>query len=78
MQRADASLPLKAAESIADKATSWLERLLARDSSLSLLEGGGEGRRLALVGRWLGTRCVRVHELIDWGNRLLEGRCRPR
>jgi hypothetical protein len=50
-----------------DKATSWSARLPARDSSMSLLEGGGGGRRLALAGRRLGTRCVLVHELVGRG-----------
>ena len=49
---ADAGSPSKAAGSNLDKATSWLAtRLLAHDSPLSLLEGGGGGRRLALAGR---------------------------
>ena len=50
----------KAAETNKDKATSALARLLARKSSLSLLVGGGGGRRLALAGRRLATRCVLV------------------
>ena len=42
-------------------ATSWLVRLLARESPMSLMEGGGGGRRLVLAGRWLATR-VLVHK----------------
>ena len=72
--RAHAGLPPKAAETNIDKATSWLARLRARDSSPSLLEGDGEGRRLALAGRWLATRCDPVHELVGRGGRLLGGR----
>ena len=75
---ADASLPQKAAETDTDKATSALARLPALDSPLSLLEGGGGGRRLALAGRRLATRCVSVHELAGRGDRLLGGRRRPR
>ena len=48
---AQAGLPPKAAETNVDKATSWLASPPARDLSLSLLVGGGGGRRLALVGR---------------------------
>ena len=70
---ADARLTSKAAETITDKATSWLAKLPTRDSSLSLLEEGGEGRQLALAGRWLGTRCVSVHELVSWGDRAAWG-----
>ena len=68
---ADIGLPPKAVESNKDKATSWVARLPARDSSLSLLEGGGGGRRLALAGRRLGTRCIPVHELVGRVCRLL-------
>jgi hypothetical protein len=76
---ADVGSPSKAAGSNFDKATSWLAmRLPARDSSLSLLEGGGGGRRLALAGRRPRTRCVLVHELVGQRGWLLGGRCRPR
>ena len=60
-----AGLPPKAVESNLDKAASWLARLPARESPLSMLEGGGGGCRLALAGRRLVTRCVPVHELVD-------------
>ena len=59
---ASASLPLKAEEANKDKAMSALARLLARKLSLSLLARGGGGRRLALAGRRLVTRCVLVDE----------------
>jgi hypothetical protein len=52
-----ASLPPKAAEIGKDKATSALARQPIRESSLPLLAGGGGGRRLALAGRRLATRC---------------------
>jgi hypothetical protein len=74
---ADASLPPKAAESSTDKATSWLARMPVSDSPLSLLEGCGGGRRLALAGRRLLTRCVPVHELAGRGDLRLGGRRRP-
>jgi hypothetical protein len=32
---------------------------------------------LALAGRWLGTRCVLVHKLVDREDWLLGGRHRP-
>ena len=73
---ADASFPPKAAESNIDKATNRLARMPASESSLSLLEGGGGGRRLALTGRRLGTRCGPVHELAGRGGRRLGGRRR--
>jgi hypothetical protein len=41
---AQANLPPKAAETNMDKTTSTMARLLARESSLSLLAGGGVGR----------------------------------
>ena len=59
---AQAGLPPKAAETNTDKATSWLARLPACDSSLFLVEGRSGGRWLALAGRRLATRCVVVHE----------------
>ena len=75
---ADAGSPSKAVGSNLDKATSWLaKRLPARDSPLSLLEGGGGGRRLALAGRRLLTRRVPVHELAGRGDWRLGGRRRP-
>jgi hypothetical protein len=74
---ADAGLPSKATETSLDKATSWLAMLAASDSSRSLLEAGGGGRRLALVGR-RATASSPVHELVGRGDRLLGGRCRPR
>ena len=49
----------------------------ARRPSLSLLERGGGGRRLALAGRRLPTRCVLVHELAGRGDWRLGGRRRP-
>jgi hypothetical protein len=55
-------LPPKAAETDKDKATSALARLPVRETSLPLLVGGGGGRRLALVGRRLATRCAPVDE----------------
>jgi hypothetical protein len=55
---ADAGLPSKATETSLDKATSWLAMLAASDSSRSLLEGGGGGRRLALAGRRPVARCT--------------------
>ena len=81
---AQAGLPPKAAETGKDKATSALARLPVRETSLPLLVGGGGGRRLALVGRRLATRCVPVDEqggrgaaclvagsdLVRWGNSL--------
>jgi hypothetical protein len=70
---AQAGLPSKAAETNVDKATSGLARSPARDLSLSLLVGGGGGRRLALAGRRPATRCVLVLELAGWGDRLLGG-----
>ena len=57
-----ASLPPKAAKTSKDKAASALARLPIRYSSLPLLAGGGGGRRLALAGRRLATRCVPVDE----------------
>ena len=57
---AQAGLPPKAAETNKDKATIALARAPARPSHLSTLEGGGVGRRLALAGRRLVTRCVLV------------------
>jgi hypothetical protein len=74
---ADARLPPKAAESNPDKATSSLARMPASDSPLSLLEGGGGGRRLALASRRLLTRCVLVHELAGQEDWRLGGRRRP-
>jgi hypothetical protein len=69
---AQAGLPSKAAVTNVDKVTSGLARPPARDLSLSLLVGGGGGRRLALAGR-PATRCVLVLELAGWGDRLLGG-----
>ena len=59
---AQASLPPKAAETGKDKTTSALARLPVRESSLPLLARGDGGRRLALAGRRLATRCVLVDE----------------
>ena len=70
---AQAGLPSKAAETNVDKATSGLARPPARDLSLSLLVGGGAGRRLALAGRRSATRCVMVLELAGWEDRLPRG-----
>jgi hypothetical protein len=53
-----ASLPPKAAKTSKDKVASALARLPVRETSLPLLAGSGGGRRLALAGRWLATRCV--------------------
>ena len=74
---ASASLPLKAEEANKDKAMSALARLPARESALSLLVGGGGGRRLALTGRRLATRCVSVDEQGGRGGCLLGGRLWP-
>ena len=60
---AQAGLPPKAAETSKDKATSASVRLPARESSLPLLAGGGVGRRLALAGRRLATRCKVVEHI---------------
>jgi hypothetical protein len=57
---AEAGLPPKAAETNMDKATIALARTLARPSHLFMLDGGGVGRRLALAGHRLVTRCVLV------------------
>jgi hypothetical protein len=54
---AQASLLPKAAETGKDNATSALARLPVREPSLPLLAGGSAGRRLALAGRRLPTRC---------------------
>ena len=75
---ASASLPLKAEEANKDKAMSALARLLARKSSLPLLARGGGGRRLALTGRRLATRCVLVDEQGGRGACMLGGRRWPR
>ena len=74
----DANLLPKATETNIDKVASSLARLPASDSSLSMLKGGGGGRRLALAGRWPVTRCVLVHELVGRGDQLLGGQCWPR
>ena len=74
---ADAGSPSKAAGTNKDKATSWLARMPARESSLLLLEEGGGGRRLALAGRRPGTRSVLVNELVGRGDWPLGGRRRP-
>ena len=50
----------KAAGTNLDKEASLLARRPASRPPLSLLEGGGVGRRLALAGRRLQTRCVMV------------------
>ena len=70
---AQVGLPTKAAETNVDKATSGLARPPARDLSLSLLVGGGGGRRLALAGRRPTTRCVLVIEHAGWEGRMLGG-----
>jgi hypothetical protein len=75
---ANASLLPKATETNIDKMASSLARLPASDSYLSLLEGGGGGRRLALAGRRPVTRCVPVHELVGRGDHVLRGHFRPR
>jgi hypothetical protein len=76
---AQASLPPKAAETGKDKATSALARLPVREPSLPLLVGGGGGRRLALAGRRLPTRCVvLVDEQGGRGGCMLGGRRWPR
>jgi hypothetical protein len=59
---AQVSLPPKAAETDLASASSFPARPLASMSLLSLLEGGGEGRRLVPAGRRLATRCGMVHE----------------
>jgi hypothetical protein len=53
------------------QATNVLAKMPARKVPMPLLEGGGGGRRLALAGRRLGTRCVPVHELVGRRDRLL-------
>jgi hypothetical protein len=73
-----ASLPPKAAETGKDKATSALARLPIRESSLPLLVGGGGGRRLALAGRRLATRCVLADEQGGRGGCMLGGWRWPR
>ena len=75
---AQASLPLKTAEAGKDKATSALTRMLTRETSLSVLAGGGGGRRLALADRRLATRCVLVDEHGGLGGCMLGGRRWPR
>jgi hypothetical protein len=75
---APASLPPKAAETGKDKATSALARLPVREPSLPLLARGGGGRRLALAGRRLATRCVLVDEQGGRGSCMLGGRRWPR
>jgi hypothetical protein len=71
---AQAGLPPKAAETNVDKATSGLARPPARELSFSLMAGGGGGRRLALAGRRLATRCVLVDEHGGLGGCMLGGR----
>jgi hypothetical protein len=71
-------LPTKAAETNVDKATSGLARPPIRDLTLSLMVGGGGGRRLALAGRRLATRCILVDQQGDLGGCMLGGRRRPR
>ena len=75
---ASASLPLEAEEANKDKAMSALARLQARKTSSSLLAGGGEGRRLALAGRRLATRCVLVDAHGGRRGCMLGGRRWPR
>jgi hypothetical protein len=75
---AQAILPPKAAETGKDKATSALARLPVREPSLPLLARGGGGRRLALAGRRLATRCVLVDEQGGRGSCMLGGRRWPR
>jgi hypothetical protein len=74
---AQASFLLKAVEANKDKALSALAKLPACESSLSLLSRGGGGRRLALAGRRLATRCVLVDEQDGRGGCLLGGRRWP-
>ena len=71
---AQAGLPPKAAETGKDKATSALARLPVCETFLPLLVGGSGGRRLALVGRRLATRCVPVNEQGGRGGCMLGGR----
>jgi hypothetical protein len=59
---AQASLQPKATETDLALASSFPARPPASTSLLSLVEGGGGGRRLAPAGRRLATRCVLVHE----------------
>ena len=61
---AQVSLPPHATEIGKDKTTSALARLPVREMSLHLLVGGGGGRRLALAGWRLATRCVLVDVMI--------------
>jgi hypothetical protein len=75
---ARARLPRKAEEAQTDKAMSALARLLARKTSSSLLARGGGGRRLALAGRRLATRCVVVDAHGSRGGCMLGGRRWPR
>ena len=60
---ADASLPPKAVGNNLTKEASLLARLSASRSPMSLLEGGGLCRRLALTGRRLRTRYVLVEKM---------------
>jgi hypothetical protein len=57
---AQAGLSFKAAETNMDKVAIALARTPARSSHVFMMEGGGVGRRLALAGRQLLTRCVLV------------------
>jgi hypothetical protein len=57
-----AGLPSKAAETNLTSASSFPARPPASNSLLTVLEGGGWGRRLAPAGRRLATRIVLVHE----------------
>ena len=74
---ANVSTPPKATGINKNKEADLPARPPARRPSLSLLERGGGGRRLALAGRRLLTRCVLVHELAGRGDRRLGGWRRP-
>jgi hypothetical protein len=69
----DVSSPPKAAGTNLDKEAGLLARRPASQPPLSVLEGGGVGRRLALAGRRLRTRCVLVDKQGGRGGRLAVG-----
>ena len=72
---ANASMPPKATGINKNKEAGLPARPPARRPSLSLLERGDRGRRLALAGRRPTTRCVLVLELFGLGDRMLGGCC---
>ena len=74
---AQAGLMLFAAKTNTNKVTITLARLSASKSLLSLLEGGGVCRRLALAGGRPETRCVLVDQHGGGGGRLLGSRYPP-